>query len=95
MRICTEGFHLPKQTTTLSGKLLGYIIPLRRGAEISVGCCTRPARKAKGAHHTLDVCHVGGRKLGKVLPCILQCSFLSCRRTYMQLLQCSVSFERQ
>lgn len=91
--LCTAGSHLPKETATLSCKLPGYVIPLRRGAEISVGGGTRPACKAQGAHHSLDVCHVGGRKLAKVLSCILQCSFLPCKghtHTQTQLLQCTI-----
>lgn len=77
--LCTVGSHLAKETATLSCKLPGYIIPLRWGAEISVGCGACPACKAQGAHHSLDVCHVGGRKLDKVLSCILQRSFLPCK----------------
>ncbi len=78
--------YLSEKATALASELMGHIIPLRRGVELSVRTAALPACIAQGAHQTLNLWHVGVLETCKMLPRILQRCLMPCKHTQSHIL---------
>ena len=78
--------YLSEKATALASELMGHVIPLRRGVELSVRTAALAACIAQGAHQTLDLWHVGVLETRKMLPRILQSCLMPCKRKQSHML---------